>query len=113
MTPVAALDVPDVGDLRLVAQERDIPPGWPRGRVWTNDELAHLRTVQPDQQEARAVAACKALFSGVVVASSLTDRGPAVTLELSPMPHNTPTAKTRRYLDRGHGPKPGPQNFRL
>lgn len=109
----AALDVPDLGDLRLVADAADIPPGCPRGRVWTNEELAHLRTVSPDQQEARAIAACKEILGGVVVGARMGDRGPAVALELHAMPHNTPTAKTRRYLDRGHGPKPGPQNFTL
>lgn len=91
MTPLVAIDVPDLGDLRLVADVDDIPPGWPRGRVWTNEELAHLRTVSPDQQEARAIAACKEILGGVVVGARLGDRG----RQDPPIPRPRPRAQAR------------------
>lgn len=100
----SGIEVPGVGPIAIAPDEataRNAEEGIPRGEVWTVPELAMLRSVGPTVDEARAVADCKRLFNGRVVRAGLGDRGPAVEVEPIPVPH------------RGHGPKPGPQNFRL
>lgn len=94
------IEVEGLGELHLVGEADS-----PRGRDWSNRELAALRSVAPTRQEALAVAEVKDLFEGAVVGAHQGDRGPAVELELG-MPHSTPTQRTKRFLDRGHGPRP-------
>lgn len=102
MTGIA---VPHVGTITVCSAEA-VPAGTPRGEVWTPGELARLRAVAPTVEEARAVAELKLLVNGIVTGSRLGDRGPApAPIELG-MPAQAPTQRTKRFLDRGHGPRP-------
>lgn len=102
MTEIA---VPGIGTITVCSAEA-VPAGTPRGGVWTPAELARLRAVAPTVEEARAIADLKLLVNGIITGSHLGDRGPApAPIELR-MPHSTPTQRTKRFLDRGHGPRP-------
>lgn len=102
---MTAISVPGVGTITVCPADA-VPAGTPRGEVWTPAELARLRVVAPTLEEARAIAELKLLVNGIVTGSHLGDRGPApAPIELG-MPAQAPTQRTKRFLDRGHGPRP-------
>ena len=105
MTP-DVIEVDGVGRLAIVADESGaaLLGNAARGRVWTNRELELLRGWPPE--DARKVAECKAMFGGVLHPGS--GRGAGVTVPDGPLfAPTTPSAKTKRYQERGHGPVPG------
>ena len=102
---MTAVTVPGIGTITVCPAEA-VPAGTPRGEVWTPGELARLRVVAPTVEEARAIAEMKLLVNGIVTGSHPGDRGPApAPIELG-MPAQAPTQRARRFLDRGHGPRP-------
>ena len=53
-----------------------------------------------------ALAELKLLVNGIVTGSRLGDRGPAPAPTELGMPVQAPTQRTKRLIERGHGPRP-------
>lgn len=104
MTRPILIDVPGIGELRLLGSG-SVPPGWHTGRCWTNAELAMLASVAPTQEEARAIADIKAAVEGRVIGAAMGSQEAREQMPAS-LPSSTPTQRTKRFIDRGHGPRP-------